>query len=71
MDKWIVKLNSCGLRKSRPYGVFLGDFRDSSHYNKYEAQKRCDDLNFLEEMDYWNLPLEDQHELLLLLTEEV
>lgn len=69
-DVWIVKRNTCHLRVTQPYEVFLDGFRDSSHYNKYEAQQRCDQLNFLEEMDFWNLSMEDQTELLLMINEE-
>lgn len=67
---WIVKRNNCHIRNTQPYGVFLGGFRDSSHYNRHEAQQRCDNLNFLEEMDFWNLSEIAQTELLLLINEE-
>ena len=69
-SNWVVKRNTCNLKGTLPYGVFLDGFRDSSHYNRYEAQQRCAQLNFLEEMDFWNLSMEDQTELLLMINEE-
>ena len=71
MNKWIVKRNTDNLKTSLPYGVFQGGFRDSSHYNKYEAEKRCFELNFLEEMDFWNKDEEERQELLKLLEDDL
>lgn len=50
MKKWFVKLNPSDPKDfmyvaGRPYGVYLGGFRDSSHENKYLAEQRRDSLN--------------------------
>ena len=50
MKKWFVKLNPSDPKDfmyvaGRPYGVYLGDFRDSPHENKYLAEQRRDYLN--------------------------
>ena len=71
MDKWFVKRNTDHLSKSRPYGVFQKGFRDSSHYNKYEAEERCFELNFLEEMDFWNKGEEERQKLLNLIKDDL
>ena len=47
MLKWIIKRNpSSGhmFVEGKPWGVYLGGFRDSSHENKWLAQQRINEL---------------------------
>lgn len=53
---WIVRRNPENMQvEGSPYGVWDQDFRESSHYNKYEAEKRCYELNFMEDVGYWGM----------------
>ncbi|AUR93396.1 hypothetical protein NVP1187O_083 [Vibrio phage 1.187.O._10N.286.49.F1] len=65
MNRWYVKFDSPEHRVDcAPYGVWQEGFRDSTHYNRYEAEERAYELNFMEENDYWNLPDKGKREIL-------
>ena len=45
MLKWIIKLNPPNMFvEGKPWGVYLGGFRDSSHESKWLAQQRINEL---------------------------
>ncbi len=60
-----MKLNPPEFRvEGYPYGVWLGEFRDSVQRNKFDAEQRVFELNFMEECNYWDSTEEEKREIL-------
>ncbi len=50
--KWFVRLGKVFEESTPKWEVMQGGFRDSTHYSKWHAEQRRDELNSLEAEEY-------------------
>lgn len=51
-NKWFIKRNPPNMFvEGKPWGVYMGGFRDSSHESKWLAQQRINEL--VEQEERW------------------